>query len=95
MADLGYTGKVRPVLVLSIPPGDINRDLVSYIIFIANPLGSAYEIPHRARGMKPDASDVRGLGTTDQSRLLRKLGHLNKATLKQVETMVKAWLGLK
>jgi mRNA-degrading endonuclease toxin of MazEF toxin-antitoxin module len=95
MADLGYTGKVRPVLVLSMPPGDINRDLVSYIICIANPLGNAYEIPHRARGMKPGAYDVRGLGATDQSRLLRKLGRLNKGTLKQVETMVKAWLGLK
>ena len=32
LADLGYLGKVRPVLVLSVPPNDEDRALVTYVI---------------------------------------------------------------
>ena len=32
LADLGYAGKIRPVLILSVPPGDEDRALVTYVI---------------------------------------------------------------
>ena len=53
LADLGYLGKVRPVLILSVIPGDNDRALVSYVIRTTSIRGTAYEVPHMARGMKP------------------------------------------
>ena len=32
LADLGYIGKTRPVMILSVPPGDEDRALVTYVI---------------------------------------------------------------
>ena len=31
LADLGYIGKTRPVMILSVPPGDEDRALVTYV----------------------------------------------------------------
>lgn len=52
LADLGYNGKIRPVLVLSVQPGNQDRALVSYVIRTTSVRGSDYEVPHQARGMK-------------------------------------------
>ena len=65
LADLGYNGKIRPVLVLSVQPGNQDRALVSYVIRTTSMRGSDYEVPHQARGMKTGAFDAQGLGTTD------------------------------
>jgi mRNA-degrading endonuclease toxin of MazEF toxin-antitoxin module len=94
IADLGYMGKVRPVLILSIPPGDQDRALVSYVIRTTSTRGTAYEVPHQARGMLPGAFDAQGLGTTDYSRFIRRLGQVDAETLAQIESRVRAWLGL-
>ena len=94
LADLGYMGKIRPVLILSVQPGDNDRALVSYVIRTTSERGTAYEVPHTARGMKPGAFDAQGIGTTDTSHLIRRLGQLDSATLKVIEERVSAWLGL-
>ncbi len=39
LADLGYAGKVRPVLILSVEPGDADRALVTYVIRTISPGG--------------------------------------------------------
>lgn len=52
LADLGYVGKIRPVLILSIIPGPDDRALISYIIRTTSLRGTAYEIIHSAKGMK-------------------------------------------
>ena len=94
LADLGYVGKVRPVLILSVVPGDEARALVTYVIRTTSVRGTAYEVPHTARGMKPGAFDTQGLGTTDFSRFIRKLGSVDTETLRLIEGRVRAWLGL-
>ena len=94
LADLGYAGKVRPVLILSVEPGDEDRALVSDVMRTTSVRGTAYEVPHTARGMKPGVFDAQGIGTTDRSRFLRKLGMLEQGTLAQVEEKTRAWLGL-
>lgn len=94
LADLGYMGKIRPVLVLSVRPGDNDRALVSYIIRTTSERGTAYEVPHKARGMKPGAFDAQGLGTTDTSHFIRRLGQVDSATLEIFEERVRIWLGL-
>ncbi|NJR43142.1 MAG: type II toxin-antitoxin system PemK/MazF family toxin [Akkermansiaceae bacterium] len=94
LADLGYAGKIRPVLILSILPGPDDRALVSYIIRTTSLRGTAYEIIHDARGMKPGAFDCQGIGTTDQSRFIRKLGRVEETILSKVAIHLSAWLGL-
>jgi len=94
LADLGYHGKIRPILLLSVPPGPMERALVSYVIRTTAARGTAYEIPHHAPGMKPGVFDAQGIGTTDRSHLIRRLGRADATTLVQVEAAVKAWLGL-
>ena len=94
LADLGYLGKIRPVLILSVPAGDEDRALVTYVIRTTSVRGSAYEVPHKARGMKAGAFDAQGLGTTDHSHFLRRLGTVDAATLATIEERVKAWLAL-
>lgn len=94
LADLGYLGKVRPVLVLSVPPNEEDRALVTYVIRTTSMRGTAYEVPHKARGMVPGVFDAQGIGTTDFSRFIRRLGNVERETLACVEERVRAWLAL-
>jgi mRNA-degrading endonuclease toxin of MazEF toxin-antitoxin module len=94
LADLGYVGKVRPVLILSVPPGDEDRALVTYVIRTTSLRGTTYEVPHKTRGMKSGAFDAQGLGTTDKSHLIRRLGQADAETFAAVEERVRAWLAL-
>ncbi len=95
LADLGYVGKIRPVLILSIAPGPDDRALVSYIIRTTSLRGTDYEIIHSARGMKPGAFDCQGIGTTDKSHFMHKLGRVEDAILSEVEIRLGKWLGFK
>jgi mRNA-degrading endonuclease toxin of MazEF toxin-antitoxin module len=94
LADLGYVGKTRPVLILSIPPGDNDRALFTYVIRTTSVRGTAYEVPHKARGQKEGAFDGQGIGTTDKSHLIRKLGTVDAETFAAVEEFVRTWLAL-
>ena len=94
LADLGYVGKVRPVLILSVLPGDSDRALVTYVIRTTSIRGTAYEVSHKAYGMIPGAFDAQGIGTTDRSHLIRRLCLIEAATLIAIEQRVRAWLAL-
>lgn len=94
LADLGYTGKVRPVLILSIQPGDQDRALVTYVMRTTCTRLTNFEVPHQSRGLKPGAFDAQGIGTTDRSHFIRHLGVLENDVMEQVEKKVCAWLGL-
>jgi len=94
LVDLGYTGKVRPVLVLSVAPGDQDRALVTYVIRTTAIRGTAYEVTHTTRGMKPGAFDAQGIGTTDWSHFIRRLAVIDTATMGAIEDRVRAWLAL-
>ncbi|MGK0187431.1 MAG: mRNA-degrading endonuclease toxin of MazEF toxin-antitoxin module [Verrucomicrobiales bacterium] len=94
LADLGYIGKTRPVLILSVPPGDSDRALFTYVIRTTSVRGTAYEVQHKARGQRAGAFDGQGIGTTDKSHLIRKLGTVDGETFAAVEEFVRAWLAL-
>jgi len=94
LADLGYIGKVRPVLILSMPPGAEDRALATYVIRTTSIRGTTFEVMHKARGMKDGAFDAQGIGTTDFSHFIRRLGNVDGSTLAQVEERVRAWLAL-
>ncbi len=94
LADLGYTAKIRPVLILSVPAKDDYRALITYVTRTTSARGTDYEVEHRQPGIKPGYFDAQGIGTTDHSRFIRKLATANAATLANVEAAVRAWLSL-
>jgi mRNA-degrading endonuclease toxin of MazEF toxin-antitoxin module len=94
LADLGLTGKIRPVLILSVPPGDADRALVTYVTRTTSVRGTAYEVAHEAKGFKTGVFDAQGLGTTDRSRMIRRLGKADQQTIEAVERAVRRWLSL-
>jgi mRNA interferase MazF len=94
LADLGIAAKVRPALVLSVPPGPQDRVLVTLVPHTTSVQGTAFEVVVPKPFLKPGAFDAQGLVTVAQARLRRKLGDLQPDELALVEEAVKRWLGL-
>jgi mRNA interferase MazF len=94
-ADLGYSGKVRPVLVLSINYTDHERAIVTYVPRTTSQWESSrFDIPHKARGMKDGTFAVQLIGSIPAAKYIRRVGLLDAATLSEVEAAVTRWLGL-
>jgi mRNA interferase MazF len=96
LVDLGYAAKTRPCLVLSIPPRDTDRVLVTVIPHTTSPRGARFEVliskPLLDRGLF-DAQNPMAIA---QAKLIRKLGDLtpDQLVLVPVEHAVRTWLGL-
>jgi mRNA interferase MazF len=95
LVDLGLAAKVRPALVLSLPPGEKERSLVTLIPHTTSLRESNYEVPVRMPFLRQGAFDAQGVVTVPMVRLVRPLGTLSSEQLKGVEMTVCLWLGLK
>jgi mRNA interferase MazF len=94
LVDLGMVAKVRPAVVLSVPPGDSDRALVTLAPHTTSLRNSAFEVDVAVPFLRPGAFDAQGLVTIPFAKLVRPLGRLQEAGLKQVEARVLAWLGI-
>ncbi len=95
MADMGALGKVRPVLLLSIPSNSEERTVVSFVPRTTSVWDKGrFDVPHKARGMKDGAFAVQLVGTLPKVKLMRRLGSVSGETLGEVEKVLKLWLGL-
>ena len=95
MADMGALGKVRPVLVLSIPHNGEERAIFSFVPRTTSVWDRGrFDVPHTARGMKDGAFAVQLVGSLPKVKLMRKLGSVSGEKLAEVETALKLWLGL-
>jgi mRNA interferase MazF len=94
IADLGIAGKVRPCLVLSVPPDPQDRVLVTLVPHTTSVQGTRFEVSIPKPFFTPGAFDAQGLVTVSPKRLVRILGDLLPDELAQVEDAVKRWLGL-
>lgn len=94
LVDLGMTAKVRPALVLSVPPADADRALVTLVPHTTAVRNSSYETAIMVGFLKTGAFDGQSLVTVPNVRLLRRLGSLTNMQLAQVEVSVCNWLGL-
>lgn len=74
LADLGYTAKVRPCLVLSVPPEPQDRVLVTLVPHTTSVQGTRFEVAVPKRFLKVGAFDAQGLITVVSARFIRKLG---------------------
>jgi mRNA interferase MazF len=86
--------KVRPCLVLSIPPDMQDRALATVVAHTTSARGSQFEVPLSARFLKPGAFDAQNLVTIPHAKCIRKLGELRGEQLALVEDAVRRWLGL-
>jgi len=94
LADLGIAAKVRPCLVLSVPPNPQDRVLVTLVPHTTSVQGTRFEVAVPKPFLKTGAFDAQGLTTVARPRLQRKLGDLQRAEMLLVEQAVKLWLGL-
>lgn len=94
LADLGYAGKTRPVLVLSIPALDQDRALVTVIGHTTTVRGTRFEVAVNAKFLKPGAFECQNLVTISHAKLMRKLGTLTDEQMQNIEDAVCEWLGL-
>ena len=94
IVDLGMTAKVRPAVVLSVPPDDADRALVTLVPHTTSLRGSRFEVPTKLPFLKPGGFDAQGLVTVPFVRLVRPIGQLRGQDLTAVERAVSAWLGI-
>lgn len=94
LTDMGIAAKVRPRLVLSVPPAPQDRVLVTLVLHTTSVQGTRFEVVIPKPFLQPGAFDAQGLATVARPRLRRKLGDLQPAELTLIEEAVKRWLGL-
>jgi mRNA interferase MazF len=94
LVDLGYTAKVRPCLVISIPVSQEDRALVTLIAHTTKPRGSRFEVNIQVRFLREGVFDSQNLVTIPYVKLIRKLGTLSSDQLSLIEDALKRWLGL-
>ena len=94
LVDLGMTAKIRPCLVLSAPPDDNDRSIITLVPHTTSVRGSRFEVIVPVDFLKPGAFDAQGLVTIPIAWLVRKLGALSDAQIQAVEIGVCNWLGL-
>jgi mRNA interferase MazF len=95
LVDLGLAAKVRPCLVLSVPPGESDRALLTLIPHTTSLRASQFEVALPVRFLRPGGFDAQSLVTVPYAKLLRLLGRLAPAQLSDVEGSVCKWLGIR
>jgi mRNA interferase MazF len=94
LVDLGLAAKVRPGLILSVPPSDADRALITLVPHTTTLRGSRFEVLVPVSFLRPGGGfDAQGLVTVPPVRLVRFLGTLSPAQLSPVESRVRSWLG--
>ena len=94
VVDLGYLGKVRPCLVLSIEPEASDRALVTLIPHTTSPRGTRFEVDTSSSFLKPGAFDCQNPITAPRAKLIRYLGALTADQMSRMEDSVRFWLGI-
>ena len=94
LVDLGLAAKIRPALVVSVPPGDEDRALVAIVPHTTSLRGTRFEAPSSVGFLKPGAFDAQGIVTVPLAKLMRSLGTLPLEQLRVVESRLCDWLGL-
>ena len=78
LADLGFTAKTRPVIIVSRQDANPPRAIVVYVPLTTQNRQSRYEVPlPQLRFLSRDSvANVQGLGSIPTMRLERRLGDL-------------------
>ena len=88
LADLGLSGKTRPVVVVSRHDPDAPRALVLYVPLTTQNRFSRYEVPIPRQSFlnRDSVANVQGLGSIPNVRLERRLGKLPRKRWSRVSS---------
>ena len=92
--DLGMAAKTRPVLVVSVAYGDVDRAIVTVVPHTTQLRGSPFEISVRAPFLQQGAFLAQGITTHPKAWAIRKIGALTRDQMAAVMAGVRNWLGL-
>ena len=92
--DLGMTAKTRPVLIMSVPYGDLDRAIVTVVPHTTELRGSPFEISAPAPFLRRGAFLAQGISTYPKAWAIRRLGVLKREQMTAVVAGVQSWLGL-
>ena len=92
--DLGYLGKVRPVLVLNIPFLDHERALAIVVAHTTSLRNTRFEVALKHPALKQGAFDAQQIFLVSPSKFEARLGVLTPEQMKQIENVIAAVLGL-
>jgi len=93
--DLGYLGKVRPVLVVSIPFLDHERTLCIVVPHTTSLRGTRFEVSVQHPALSAGAFDVQQTAAVQAIKFIQRLGTLNAEQMALVERVLAQVLGLK
>ncbi|MEY2467000.1 MAG: mRNA interferase MazF [Verrucomicrobiota bacterium] len=94
LADLGMIAKVRPVLVLSAPFGEMDYALFHVVPHTTAIRNSQFEVGVAVPWLATGVFNVQGSLSVPKSNLLRTLGVLSDEQLAPVEKSFRRWLHL-
>jgi mRNA interferase MazF len=94
MVDLGYLGKVRPVLVVRVPFSENERTLCIVVPHTTSLLGTRFEVAVQHPALKEGAFDVQQTAAVQAVKFVRRLGGLRADQLALVEKALQQVLGL-
>ena len=95
LVDLGYLGKVRPVLVVSIPFLDHERTLCIVVPHTTTLTGTRFEVRLRHPALREGGFDVQQTAAVQAVKFVRRLGALSVPQMQLVEQALATILGLK
>ena len=95
LVDLGYLGKVRPVVAASVPFLDHERALCIVVPHTTSVINTRFEVILTHPALKAGAFDVQQTAAVQAVKFVRRLGALNPEQMVAVEQALADVLGLK
>lgn len=93
--DLGYLGKVRPVLVVSVPFLDHERTLCLVVPHTTSVVGTRFEVSLQHPALPAGVFDVQQTAAIQAAKFIRRLGTLDTQQMELIEQALGKVLGLK
>ncbi len=95
LVDLGYLGKVRPVLVISVAFRENERTLCIVVPHTTSVIGTRFEVSIAHPALQPGAFDVQQTAAVQAAKFVRRLATFNSTQISLVEKALFEVLGLK
>jgi mRNA interferase MazF len=93
VVDLGYLGKIRPVLVVSVPFLESERRLYIIVPHITSAIGTRFEVKIVHPLLSEGVFDVQQTTAIQAAKFIRRIGALNSEQMKSVEHAIQKVLG--
>ncbi|HLB34208.1 MAG TPA: type II toxin-antitoxin system PemK/MazF family toxin [Chthoniobacterales bacterium] len=96
LADFGFIGKIRPVLILSIPQENDARNLVVVLPLTSQIRGLRGEVNIGKPKWLPKQSavNIQGIASIDANKLVRKMGKLTDSQITNIKEKLCEYLSL-